>query len=86
MGQYQNRTSGILLESAFVGAIPVAPASLLEANDMAGIGYQLMDEMSHKMKKCQKKDILEENSQKIMGNYNEKKIKNRFKKWISEFV
>ena len=86
MGQYQNRTSGILLESAFVGAIPVAPASLLEANDMAGIGYQSMDEMSHKMRKCQKKDILEENSQKIIGNYNEKKIKNRFKKWISEFV
>ena len=86
MGQYQNRTSGILLESAFVGAIPVAPASLLEANDMAGIGYQLMDEMSHKMKKCQKKDILIENSQKIMGDYNEKKIKNGFKEWISEFV
>lgn len=85
MGQYQNRTSGILLESAFVGAIPVAPATLLETNDMAGIGYYSMDEMCDKIIKCQKKEIIDKNRENIRNNFDEKKIKIEFQKWITLF-
>jgi len=38
-GQYAGRTSGVLQESLFVGAIPVAPESLLRENQIPGIGY-----------------------------------------------
>lgn len=40
MQQYVNRTSGVLLESIYVGSIPVAPALLLEQNHIEGIGYE----------------------------------------------
>jgi len=40
MEQYKNRTSGVLLESIYVGSIPVAPKLLLEQNHLDGIGYE----------------------------------------------
>ncbi len=40
MEQYVNRTSGVLLESIYVGSIPVAPTLLLEQNHIEGIGYE----------------------------------------------
>ena len=86
MSQYQNRTSGILLESAFLGTIPVAPMALLEANEIAGVGYQAMDEVCDEMKKCQRINILNRNKQKILNNYNEKRIKVDFLKWIKDLV
>lgn len=40
MLQYVNRTSGVLLESIYVGSIPVAPKLLLKQNHLEGIGYE----------------------------------------------
>ena len=39
MNQYHNRTSGVLLETLFVGSIPIAPRELLDNNDCDGIPY-----------------------------------------------
>lgn len=36
---YKNRTSGVLLESIFVGCIPIAPAAILRSNHVNGIAY-----------------------------------------------
>lgn len=36
---YGNRTSGVLLDSIFVGCIPIAPVEILENNRIKGIGY-----------------------------------------------
>lgn len=46
MKQYQNRTSGVLLESLYVGSIPVAPAGLLDQNKLPGIGYGDLKELA----------------------------------------
>ena len=40
MQQYIDRTSGVLLESIYVGSIPIAPKKLLEQNDIQGFGYE----------------------------------------------
>jgi len=47
MGQYVNRTSGVLLETIYMGAIPVAPKNLLEQNKLPGIGYCSLDEIGN---------------------------------------
>lgn len=39
MKQYDNRTSGVLLESVFLNTIPIAPRQLLEQNDIPGVAY-----------------------------------------------
>ena len=46
MKQYQNRTSGVLLESLYVGSIPVAPSGLLDQNKLPGIGYGDLKELA----------------------------------------
>lgn len=45
MGQYTNRTSGVLLESLYVGSIPIAPKQLLEQNELLGYGYERVEEL-----------------------------------------
>lgn len=45
MEQYINRSSGVLLESIYVGSIPIAPNSLLEQNCLMGIGYESLSEL-----------------------------------------
>ena len=45
MDQYNGRTSGILQESLFMDAVIVAPCLLLEQNDIAGIGYDRLDDL-----------------------------------------
>ena len=46
MKVYEGRTSGVLLESIFVGTIPIAPKRLLEENEVRGIGYETLDEIN----------------------------------------
>lgn len=46
MNQYNNRTSGVLLETLYVGSIPIAPIGLLEQNGLPGLGYEEMREIS----------------------------------------
>lgn len=45
MNQYNNRTSGVLLETLYVGSIPIAPKTLLEQNELPGFGYEKMEEV-----------------------------------------
>lgn len=45
MQQYTARTSGVLLESIYVGSIPVAPKELLEQNGIKGIEYESLSEL-----------------------------------------
>lgn len=45
MKQYVNRTSGVLLESIYVGSIPIAPQVLLAQNNLPGIGYEELEDL-----------------------------------------
>lgn len=74
MEQYSSRTSGVLQESLFLGAVPVAPRQLLEENGMDGIGYEKIEELAGRNwmlqeKKKDKQDRLEE--------YSREKIRDR---------
>ena len=86
MNQYQNRTSGILLESAFLGVVPVAPMELLKTNNIDGIGYRMLDEMCDKIEKCRKKSIIDNNRRKILNDYDERRIKTEFSEWIKHVI
>ena len=85
MNQYKNRTSGILLESAFLRVIPVAPNKLLIENELSGIGYDSFSEIVNRMNECETEKILTENQNKILEEYDEDRIKVNFRKWISSF-
>ncbi len=85
MNQYKNRTSGILLESAFLGVVPVAPDNLLKENALSGIGYNSLDEIIDRMNESETEEILNENLKKILREYDENCIKAKFRKWISSF-
>ena len=45
MGQYKNRTSGVLLESIYCGVIPIVPNVLLKQNMLPGLGYKNLTEV-----------------------------------------
>lgn len=45
MSAYKGRTSGVLQESIFLQAIPIAPKQLLEDNGIPGIGYESLEEL-----------------------------------------
>ena len=45
MEQYVNRTSGVLLESIYVGSVPVAPKELLLQNKLPGVGYKSIQDL-----------------------------------------
>lgn len=45
MEQYISRSSGVLLESIYVGSIPIAPKLLLEQNGIAGYGYDELEDL-----------------------------------------
>lgn len=45
MSAYSGRTSGVLQESMFLQAIPIAPKQLLEDNNIPGIGYINLEEL-----------------------------------------
>ena len=45
MSAYGGRTSGVLQESVFLQAVPIAPKQLLEDNNIPGIGYSDWEEL-----------------------------------------
>ncbi len=45
MGLYQSRTSGVLIESLFLGTAAIAPKQLLAENQISGIGYDSLEEL-----------------------------------------
>ena len=80
MNQYINRTSGVLLESIYVGCIPIAPKELLEQNSIPGWGYDSI------------RDILDEDAGLAFGikefegireKYDKEVFANQLSKWFS---
>lgn len=57
---YNKRTSGIILEAMFLDTIPIAPEYLLEFNDVKGIGYSDISEVSDLLKNHDIESILED--------------------------
>lgn len=52
---YKGRTSGVLLDAVFVGAIPIAPRWLLEGNHIVGIAYDDIAEIPQLIKNAESK-------------------------------
>lgn len=72
MKQYVSRTSGVLLESIYVGSIPIAPKLLLEQNGIVGYGYDELEELKYfkwneNSKKNNAGEILRENNKDVVG-------------------
>jgi glycosyltransferase involved in cell wall biosynthesis len=42
---YDNKTTGVLLETIFLNSIPIAPKKILKKNNVAGIGYEKITEL-----------------------------------------
>lgn len=59
---YDGRTSGVLLEGIFMGAIPVAPLRLLEQNGIQGLGYQNITEIPELIRRYETGEIAVDNS------------------------
>lgn len=57
MEQYAGRTSGILQESIFLNAIPIAPIELLNENGIQGIGYKDILDLGTKWTEMTDKEI-----------------------------
>lgn len=71
---YDGRTSGVLLEGIFMGAIPVAPMKLLEQNGIQGLGYRNITEIPELISKYEAGEIVVENplGKYHLGNYRKK--------------
>lgn len=83
MQQYHNRTSGILIESAFTGVIPIAPTELLEFNQIRGIGYRNMNEITQEMLLQPYDEIIADNMKFIDEYYDGERIRCKFINWFS---
>lgn len=89
MPAYIGRTSGVLQESMFLQAIPVAPRQLLEDNGIPGIGYGRLDELmsgeidiySISNNKAQLNNILQD-QKLVLEKYNWNLKKNDLVKWM----
>lgn len=78
MTLYDERTSGILLETVFLRSVPVAPNKLLEYNNIEGIGYDLMSELESRLVNPIVTDIIiEKNDVFVKKNFSEKAIMSR---------
>lgn len=47
---YDNKTTGVLLETLFLGSVPIAPKSILEDNEVNGVGYQSIYDLEKMLK------------------------------------
>lgn len=79
MDCYKGATSGVLLESIFLKSIPVAPQKLLDYNGINGIGYGDLEEINTNT--FVKQLTNENNLDKYMFDYNQKKLHSIFQKW-----
>lgn len=78
---YLNRTSGVLIESKLVGAIPIAPKFLLEFNCINGIGYDNILELKEKL--SDKNNIKVSEYEEDLSIYNSDNVKNKLLTRIS---
>lgn len=84
MQQYISRSSGVLLESIYVGSIPIAPKLLLEQNGIAGYGYDELKDLKSfdwewNLSKKVRDKILLENSKDLIGDELRKFLGNKGK-------
>ncbi len=86
MKQYTNRTSGVLIESAFLDVIPIAPDNLLKNNEIYGIGYEELEELEENIWKDNKKYYVEQNREIIKKYYDQRKVKKEFITWINDIL
>lgn len=85
MKLYDERTSGILLESVFLRSIPVAPQKLLQYNLIYGLGYDKLQELENLFKKKSAEDIksiINNNEELIDSVFSEKKIQHVLMQYI----
>lgn len=84
MEQYTNRTSGVLLETMFLGSIPIAPEFLLDFNNIKGVGYNSLNELINFFSNEKEKNSLNciNNIDKINEVYMDKNIRNKILKLI----
>ncbi|MBU3878751.1 hypothetical protein HGO97_023425 [Faecalicatena sp. AGMB00832] len=62
MKLYNERTSGILLETVFLDSIPVAPQKLLAYNSIVGIGYEKLTDIHDILIEANEANIVYENT------------------------
>lgn len=74
MKQYQNRTSGVLLESLYVGSIPIVPTELMEQNHLTGIGYRDVAELADIDPEKISHDVIEDKRREILDEFGEERI------------
>lgn len=93
MSIYTARTSGVLLESIFVGSIPIAPKGLLVANKCPGIGYDAIEELDVASKDLFGKKygnefelVFQEERKAIIDNYSSEFVSEQMKKMFLENV
>lgn len=84
MEQYKNRTSGILLECAFLGVVPVAPDSLLKANSLPGIGYTSVHEISEIISSNIDLGKIYDDQKQVRLNFDAHHIRDEFNKWLDQ--
>ena len=80
---YNIKTSGVLLEAIFLGAVPVAPRNILEQNRIQGLGYSTISEIPNLIYLYEEGKIEIENNldQYQFGNY-----KSRILKFINHII
>lgn len=76
---YDGRTSGVLLEGIFLGAIPIAPKNLLDQNRIQGLGYNNISEIPKLINLYEKGKITVENN---LEKYEVEKYKRKLQKFI----
>ena len=84
MGQYINRTSGVLLESLYTGSIPIAPMELLEQNCLPGIGYGAIEEIASMELSEISDDMIECERQKVLKEFGEAQITEAFSRMFGK--
>ena len=78
MNLYDERTSGILLETIFLHGIPIAPQKLLVYNGINGIGYQRISEIPDLLgDKRRELEIIENNNRLIDDVFSAKSMRNK---------
>ena len=80
---YNIKTSGVLLEAIFLGAVPVAPRNILEQNRIQGLGYSTISEIPNLIYLYEEGKIEVKNNldQYQYGNY-----KSRILKFINHII
>ena len=85
MSLYDERTSGILLETVFLHSVPIAPQKLLEYNNINGLGYEKIEDIPELMSdELENTRIIEENDALIRTVFSLSAIRNILKEKLIE--